>query len=237
MHPNSRRCSPSPPSKLSMARPDQDRSVALPWVDRPEGLDGSLIGDVGFDPFGYTKFEQQSFLVGGKSIPNLAWYREAEIAHGRVSMLAVIGYFFPSFAHFPGNEQLGADVFANTNPLDAVKDIPLAGWIQVLLAIGLVEKFHIDKLLEGSAGTGDLGLGQKSNWNPFGFNYTPEQYEEKQLQELKHCRLAMLGATGLVLQNAFSKVGITDQLGVGFSIPDYVAKAGNGLDKYFVPGI
>jgi hypothetical protein len=36
---------------------------------------------------------------------------------------------------------------------------------------------------------GDLRIGQGSGrWNPFNLNYSPEEYEEKRLQELKHCR-------------------------------------------------
>ena len=227
----------SRPAQRVNARPDLDRSTALPWKDRPAGLDGSMIGDAGFDPFGYSEFEQQTFLVGGKSIPNLAWYREAEIAHGRVSMLAVVGFFFPNFAHWPGNEQLGADVFANTNALEAAKQIPTAGWLQIIATIGFIEKFHIEKLMNGSAGTGDIGLGQRSDYNPFGFNYSDEEYEEKQLQELKHCRRAMLASAGLILQNAVSKVGISEQLGRAFTFPEFVAKSGEGLDKYFPAGI
>jgi len=195
------------------------------------------VGDVGFDPFGYTDFEQQTFLVGGKSIPNILWYREAEIAHGRVAMLAALGYVFPNIAHFPGNEALGMDVFANMNPLEAVKTVPVAGWLQILVAIGFIEKYHIEKLLEGSAGTGDIGLGQKSSWNPFGFSYSEEEYAEKQLQELKNGRLAMIAAAAFILQNAAAKVGVVQQLSGAFSRPEFATVAGNGLDKYFVPGI
>jgi len=41
----------------------EDRSIALPFDRRPPALDGSLPGDVGFDPAGFTnKLPQVSFL-------------------------------------------------------------------------------------------------------------------------------------------------------------------------------
>lgn len=227
-------------SQLGMAprTAGSEKSVALPWSEKPANLDGSLVGDVGFDPFGYTDFPQQTFLVGGKSIPNILWYREAEIAHGRVAMLAALGYVFPNIVHFPGSESFGGvDAFANMNPLEAVKTVPSFGWVQIAIAIGFIEKFHIEKLLSGSAGTGDIGLGQKSSWNPFNFSYSEAEYAEKQLQELKNGRLAMVAIAAFVLQNAASKVGIVQQLGEAFTIPEFGATAGSGLDKYFIPGI
>lgn len=42
----------------------EDRSIALPFDRRPPALDGSLPGDVGFDPAGFTnKLPQVSFLL------------------------------------------------------------------------------------------------------------------------------------------------------------------------------
>ena len=70
----------------------------------------------------------------------------------------------------------------------------------------------------------------EGRWNPFGLNYTPEEYEEKQLQEIKHARLAMVGLLGLIFQANASGVNVVDQLGAAFTAPDYYAKAG-----YFLP--
>ena len=49
-------------------------SVALPWTTTP--LDGSLVGDVGFDPLGFSTTITE---LGG----DLAYVREAELMHGR----------------------------------------------------------------------------------------------------------------------------------------------------------
>jgi Chlorophyll A-B binding protein len=51
-------------------------SAALPFMPRPLALDGSLVGDVGFDPLGFAKSKE-----------DLMNYREAEIKHGRLAML------------------------------------------------------------------------------------------------------------------------------------------------------
>ena len=47
----------------------------------PLVLDGSLAGDVGFDPFGFSGSEKTLF-----------WMREAEIKHARLAMLAAVGW-------------------------------------------------------------------------------------------------------------------------------------------------
>jgi Chlorophyll A-B binding protein len=51
-------------------------SESLPFMLRPEALDGSMAGDVGFDPFGFAKTKD-----------DLMYYREAEIKHARLAML------------------------------------------------------------------------------------------------------------------------------------------------------
>ena len=76
---------------------------------------------------------------------------------------------------------------------------------------------------------GDLKLGQ-TGYNPFNLDYSPEEYREKQVQEIKHCRLAMLGAAGLWLQACNSGTDIATQLGTALTTPEYYAKAG-----YFLP--
>ena len=59
-----------------------DMSIALPFAPRPKLLDGSLPGDVGFDPLG----------MAGNDMESLKYMREAEIKHCRLAMLAVAGW-------------------------------------------------------------------------------------------------------------------------------------------------
>ena len=79
-----------------------------------------------------------------------------------------------------------------------------------------------------------MGLGQgEGRWNPFGFNYTEEEYFKKQTQEIKNGRLAMVAILGLLLQDSVTGKGIVEQLGGSFDMPEAVAKVGN----YFPDGL
>ncbi len=71
-----------------------DRSQALPFDKCPEFLDGTLAGDRGFDPAGFTNNLPPEGLIGGEE-RSLKWYREAELVHSRVAMLAVVGQLVP----------------------------------------------------------------------------------------------------------------------------------------------
>jgi len=55
-------------------------SQALPFMEKPAALDGSMAGDVGFDPFGFSE------------VFDIKWLREAELKHGRICMLAWTGF-------------------------------------------------------------------------------------------------------------------------------------------------
>ena len=55
------------------------KSKAMPFLSQPEKLDGSMAGDVGFDPLGFSTFI------------DVKWLREAELKHGRICMLAWTG--------------------------------------------------------------------------------------------------------------------------------------------------
>lgn len=59
-------------------------SASLPFMDRPSALDGSLAGDVGFDPLGFAKTKE-----------DLMNYREAEIKHSRLAMLVSLSSLLP----------------------------------------------------------------------------------------------------------------------------------------------
>ncbi|CAM9583859.1 unnamed protein product [Hapterophycus canaliculatus] len=223
----------SAPAKLSMAA-TPERSISIPIDPYPEGLDGEMVGDVGFDPAGFAN-NPPAWVQGEGSgtAARVKWYREAELAHGRVAMLAAAGWIFPEIYHFPGNTVLGADRFAEMNPLLAYGKIPTAGGIQIVITLLILETIRLNRSIRNpDAPAGDIGLGQgEGRWNPFNFNYSEEEYAEKQLQEMKHGRTAMIAITGMYFQTIVQGQPILAQLGEAFSTPDAVAKAG----YYFNP--
>jgi hypothetical protein len=228
----------SGPSPSAQAWAAGSKSTALPFATAPASLDGSMLGDVGFDPLGFSTTPVGPWFLGleGRNgrISDLNWYREAELIHGRIAQMAVVGFIAPGlFGTLPGNEWTGVDAYSYTNPLEAFNKVPGLAILQIFLFMSFLEFRRINIIKEeGDAYMpGDLRIGQgEGRYNPFGLSYTPEQYEEKRLQELKHCRLAMIGIFGLWAQAQASGVSVVEQLGRGLTTPDYYAKAG-----YFLP--
>lgn len=65
------------------------RSAACPWLPRPIALDGTMIGDAGFDPLylssipkNFAGFIQPPQWEETEGIDTLYWMREAELKHG-----------------------------------------------------------------------------------------------------------------------------------------------------------
>jgi len=216
---------------------DIPKSTALPFASEPQNqyMDPSLPGYAGFDPFGFT------FAINEDGAVNtFKWYREAEIVHGRVAQLAVVGTLFPAYAHFPGNPAIGvpADAFAELNPSKVLSTVPSTALGQIILAILAIELFRVQRVFFEGKEAGDLGLGQ-GGWNPFNFKYSEEEYFEKQTQEIKHGRLAMFGALGMLLQAGKSGIPVTQQLSEAFSMPESVEplKGMGVLGDYFPPNL
>jgi len=219
----------------------EDRSIALPMDKRPKNLDGTRPGDVGFDPAGFSNNPPKG-IGAMKGIDGLKWYQESEIVHGRVAMLAVVGNLWPGWiGHLPGNPEYGVPVdgYAELNPFTALSVVPASGLYSIALTIFAIELWRIKNVIKGDKPAGYLALGQKGTFNPFGFNYSDEEYFEKEVQEIKHGRLAMIAAIGQLLQVKNSGLGITEYLGQAFSLPEERAVlSGMGtLGDYFPPNI
>jgi hypothetical protein len=213
-------------------------SSAIPGELAPALLDGSLVGDVGFDPcYLSTKSPLlanyfNGIFQGNAPSDGLAWYREAELMHGRICMVAVLGFIAPGFGTL--GQINGFESYSYKNPLEAFSNGPGAATFQILAFMSFMEFRRIQIIrskgpnyVAGSSQNWGQGQG---NWNPFNLNYTPEQYAEKQLQEIKHARLAMIGFLGVVFQANASGESVVEQLGAAFTSPEYYAKSG-----YFFP--
>lgn len=135
----------------------------------------------------------------------LAWYRHAEVKHGRVAMAAFVGWWVVGAGiRLPG--QLATDLdFASipSKGLEAWDAVPGWGKVQMLLFAGLIE-FH-DELFHSRRGTHYLrgGIPGKNMvpglYDPLGFSdkKSEEAKAKGRDREIKNGRLAMLGVAGL----------------------------------------
>jgi hypothetical protein len=210
----------------------------LPYGSTPDTHHGTHPRDVGFDPIGFSTQPFASFnnplYVEGNFMSDLEWLREAELAHGRIAQLAVVGFIWPGlFGTFPGSDEFGGvDAYSELNPFKALTTVPESAIYQIIAGMAWIEYNRVIRIKEQGANriVGDIGVGYPGAWNPFNIEYTPEEYADKQLQEIKHCRLAMIGAFGLICQAVNSGTDVVSQLSPAFEAPEYAAKAG-----YFLP--
>jgi len=141
--------------------------------------------------------------IGGDS--TLAWFRHAEVKHGRVAMAAFVGWWAVGAGlHFPGNlaEGLPFESIPKTG-LDAWDAVPGIGKVQMLLFAGLIE-FH-DELFFSRRGDHYMRGGTPGKnmvpglYDPFGLSAkrSEEALAKGRLREIKNGRLAMIGVAGL----------------------------------------
>merc|ERR1719183_1524888 len=82
--------------------------------------------------------------IGETSKENIAWFRHAEIKHGRVAMAAFVGYLVQaSGVHFPWALTTSGVTFGQISaaggPADQWDALPSASKVQILLAVGFLE--------------------------------------------------------------------------------------------------
>merc|ERR1719183_2555636 len=115
-----------------------DRSQAVPFLSRPPALDGTMAGDVGFDPLGFSNYF------------DLKWLREAELKHGRICMLGCLGFWVQEGYHLP------LPGFDAKLPLDAFFSVPTSGLWQIFFTPG---DMFADGRSPGDIGFDPLNLG------------------------------------------------------------------------------
>ncbi|GFH53566.1 hypothetical protein CTEN210_10042 [Chaetoceros tenuissimus] len=135
----------------------------------------------------------------------LAWYRHAEVKHGRVAMAAFVGWWAVGAGlRLPGELSHGLD-FASipSKGLEAWDAVPGWGKAQMLLFAGLIE-FH-DELFHSRRGTHYLRGGTPGKnmvpglYDPAGLSKgkSEEALAKGRDREIKNGRLAMIGVAGL----------------------------------------
>ena len=142
------------------------------------------------------------------------WFQNAEIKHGRIAMVATIGFLVQKLGvHFPlyfGPS--GSNAFhpesdtawmlsstsgvtfsdlAHATPLDAIQMVPAEGWLQILFVSGWFESVAYYKQFEKENDIpGDYG------YDPLGFTkreggWDSEELTSLRLKEIKNGRVAM----------------------------------------------
>ena len=174
------------------ARPERVMSLALPFLARPPALDavvGPIAGDAGFDPLGLATPE------------NLGFMRDAELKHGRLAMLAALGWpvseavqpWLSKDLDLPSTvaQRGGLAPSVLNGGLDTV---PVTFWIAAIGATIAIELTAMQRRAAGAA-PGDLGF------DPLNMNS-----ESMAENELANGRLAMLAITGFAFQEFSTKL-------------------------------
>merc|ERR1719389_185986 len=96
------------------------------------------------------------------SMSDVKWLREAEITHGRIAQLAVVGFIWPAlFGTFPGNEWTGEDAYSYVNPIEELEHVPGEAVAQLILVFSLIEFRRVSLIKKQGPNRmpGDLQLG------------------------------------------------------------------------------
>merc|ERR1719437_197642 len=131
--------------------------------------------------------------------------RMTEIKHGRVSMIACIGYIVPEYFKWPGLVSPSNGLAFNDVPngLAALSKIPAGGWAQTFLFAGLIETGYF-------AQEDDRAPGDFANAGPLGVpNGAPsmtsaEARKTKLNAEIANGRLAMMAIIGMFFQDGLT---------------------------------
>lgn len=186
----------------------------LPGVVAPTGF---------FDPIGFSR--------DGITLNEIKRNREAEVMHGRVAMLAVVGYFV--------GETFGGP-FGLVGPAnDQLQQLPVPALVLLGLGIGAGE---IRRAQIGWVEP-DLGSWTTTLWklrdnyypgdvgfDPLGLKPTePQAFKNMQTRELQNGRLAMIAAAGMCAQELVNHRTI-------FETIDFYSKVYGGDNPYAACG-
>lgn len=179
--------------------------------DTPKDLPG-VAGPLGFfDPLDF------SANADGATMKR---YREAELTHGRVGMLAVLGFLAGEFVE--GSSFL-FDAQVSGPAISHLEQIPNIFWIILTVGIGASETKRLNigwvdpaevpvaqaGLLRVDYVPGDIGF------DPLGLKPSDAAgLKNMQTKELQNGRLAMLAAAGCMAQELVNGKGILENLGV-----------------------
>jgi len=182
----------------------------LPGVVAPTGF---------FDPIGFSRY--------GITLNEVKRYREAEVMHGRVAMVATVGYLVGESFSGPFN------IVGPAN--DQLQQMPLPAFVLLTVAIAAAE------LKRATIGWVEPDLKNwtktlwtlRDNYYPGDVGFDPLNFKPKdpvafanmQTRELQNGRLAMIGVSGMCAQELVNHRTI-------FETFDFYSKVYSGINPY-----
>jgi len=179
------------------------------------GLPGDCAPTGYFDPLGFSQT--------GISLNDVKRYRESEVMHGRVAMLATVGYFAGEAISGP---------FSITGPAnDQLQQMPIPAFAFLTFGIAVAELkranigwkepgFESLWTLREAYYPGDVGF------DPLGLKPSdPDAFARMQTKELQNGRLAMLGIAGMISQELVNHKTILETI-------DFYRMVYSGVNPY-----
>lgn len=206
-------------SPVGMHAPAKTSTVATQMADIDEAFGISVETGGKVPPLGRKILEDVQPSA-------IKWFQNAEIKHGRIAMIATIGFLNQKLGvHFPlylgpsgsnafspasddawylsTSEGITFSDIAAAAPLDAIKMVPMAGWVQIFFAAGLFEAAAYNRQWVNGDGKvpGDYG------YDPLGFTkreggFDSEEIKSLRMKEIKNGRVAMMTIAAWVANEA-----------------------------------
>jgi len=170
-----------PPSEPApVAEPVEE---VLPAIKTMRVGDGTLAGDMNFDPLGFAQ-----------NPASLAWYREAEVKHARLAMLAAFGWPVSELTNF--GQLLNPDGRAPSLLNGGLDKVNVVYWVGVIAVAVFWEGKGLDKQ-----------FGKKDEYLPGMLGFDPIGADSPSMRnaEITNGRVAMLAITAYALEEAALK--------------------------------
>ncbi|KAE9598738.1 hypothetical protein Lal_00022578 [Lupinus albus] len=227
---------PAPKKKEVKVKPGSERLVWLPGAQPPEWLDGSLVGDRGFDPLGFAKPAEYLQYDLDSLDQNLAKNLAGEIIGTRVETTEVKPTPFQPYTEVFGLQRfrecevihgrwamlgalgaLSVEAFTGVAWQDAGKvelvegssyfGLPLPFSITTLIWIEVLVIGYIEFQRNAELDPEKRLYPGGKFFDPLGLANDPEEKDRLQLAEIKHSRLAMLVFLIFAIQAAVTGKG------------------------------
>ena len=192
------------------------RKATAEWVASLAGVTGpaGVPGKRCWDPAG---------LASGATQGQVRRWREAELTHGRVCMLAAVGFFAgEAYTEIPAF--VNADLHVRGPAVTHFGQIGQGFWEPLIIAIGVCEAYRAALAWEeptgwkisefnslrpdyepGNVGFDPLGLAPK-------YLDTPEKMKAMRTKELNNGRLAMVSVAGFIVQELLDNQQLLEHL-------------------------